>query len=91
MLSLKKKTSKLNLYNSYLIFLAFLICRILPILPIWGQLISLVGSSQWNEINTFHKCICIFTSIPLDILNVFWFYKIIKIFLKHRKDGNKSE
>ena len=91
MLTLNKKTNKLFVYNAYLIFLAFLTCRIIPILPIWGRILSLIGTPIWNEVEIFYKFVCVGTSLPLDILNLFWFYKIIKIFLKYRKDGNKHD
>ena len=54
-----------------------------------GRLISLIGSPDWNDIDLLHKFVLVGTSLPLDFLNVLWFYKIIKIALRYRKDENK--
>lgn len=82
--NLNMKTSKFYLYNGYMMTAAFLICRMFPIMPLWFQFYSLIGTKKWNQINLIYKCVCIFTSVPLDVLNIYWFGKLVKGCLKHR-------
>ncbi len=89
-MTLDKKNSKLNLYNSYVLVVAFFLVRILTIAPIWYIFYTLIGSPEWNSIEVKYKFVCVVTSLPLDILNLTWFSKIIQIALKYRKAANKE-
>jgi hypothetical protein len=44
---------------------------------------SLVNTPEWNSVDFRHKFICVTSSAPLDALNIYWFFKIIKTILRH--------
>jgi len=90
MYALNMKDNKWYMYNGYVMFISFAICRIVPIIPLWYNLWFSIGTPSWNQIGNFDKFICIFSSMPLDILNVYWFSKILKGVLKHRKAAKSN-
>ncbi len=32
-----------------------------------------MSTEAWNEIDLFYKVLCVITSLPLDVLNIYWF------------------
>lgn len=91
MVTLNKKDSKYFKYNAYIMVITFCLCRIFPIVPIWLQFYSLINTPTWNQISLFDKFLCVGSSMPLDILNVWWFSKIVKGALKYRSETAKKE
>lgn len=69
-----------------MMLISFALCRILPIIPLWIQFYSMYQSELWSQISLLDKFVCVFSSLPLDILNIYWFSKIAKGCLKARKD-----
>lgn len=82
LLTLNKKTSKLYLYNGILLVIAFALVRIVTIVPNWYVFFSLIHTPEFHSIELKHKMVCVLSCIPLDILNLVWFNKIIKIAVK---------
>lgn len=91
MLTLNKKSNKLFLYNAFLLFLSFIVFRIIPIIPLWKRIILLIGTPVWNDIGLLQKCVLLMTTVPLDIMNVYWCFKIIQKALKYSKEGDKLD
>ncbi len=52
---------------------------------------SLVNSPAWNSVDFRHKFICVTSSAPLDILNIYWFFKIIKTVLRHIQNPSTTK
>ena len=77
------KYSKYYSINAIFIFVFFFIFRIVPIVPIWLSFYTVTFDPNWDNVSLFYKCLCVLSSTPLDVLNVFWFYRIIAIALKH--------
>lgn len=82
LLTLNKKDSRLYLINGILLIVVFFLVRIVTILPLWTIFYSLMSTPTWDLIELKYKFICVFSSAPLDFLNVYWFGKIINIVLK---------
>jgi hypothetical protein len=83
LLTFDMKYSKYYSYNAIFIFVFFFIFRIIPIVPIWISFYVVTLDPKWDDVSLFYKCLCVLSSTPLDILNVFWFYRIIVIAYKH--------
>jgi len=83
LLTLKMKDSKLYLWNGFAIMLVFAAVRIFTIIPNWMIFFSLMETPAWNSVSFKHKFICVTSSGPLDILNVYWFTKIMRVLYKH--------
>lgn len=55
----------------------------MTIVPNWAIFFSLMETPAWNSVSFKHKFICVTSSGPLDVLNVYWFTKIIRVLYKH--------
>lgn len=86
LLTIKMKYSKLYVYNGFLIAIFFGLFRICPIIPIWYQFYLSTFVKEYELIPFGFKVICVFSSLPLDILNVYWFYLIINSMVRYTKD-----
>jgi hypothetical protein len=88
--TLNRKNSKLYVTNGLLLLFAFFLVRIITIVPNWYLFIESVQSPGWNSVELKYKLICVGSCIPLDILNIYWFSKIVKgalkFFAKKEKD-----
>ena len=82
LLTMGKKNSKLYVWNGVALVIMFALVRISTIIPIWSLFFSLMDSPAWNSIELKYKLICVLSSAPLDLLNIFWFSKILRILLK---------
>lgn len=78
LLSFKKKDSIWYTINGFLVFFSFFVFRVIPILPIWYSFYLGAQTPQWDKIHGFFKILCCITSIPLDVLNVYWFGLIFR-------------
>ncbi len=76
LLSLNLKNSKMYLCNGFMILILFAIFRILPIIPLWKLFYNSIGTDSWNYVIIYDKFLILFTNIPLDVLNIYWFFKI---------------
>jgi len=91
LLAFNMKNSKFYNYNGIMIFIVFGLFRIATIIPLWLIFYNLTNTPQWLTISVFHKILCVSTSLPLDILNLYWYYKIINIVWKFFKNDAKSD
>jgi len=78
LLSFRQEESIFYMVNGILVVLVFGLCRVLPIVPIWYIFYEGIGTDAWNKIDLFYKVLCVITSLPLDVLNVYWFQMIFK-------------
>lgn len=82
LLSFQQKGSGMYKYNGLFIVLTFLVFRIIPIIPIWYSYYDGMSTLAWTQISILYKVICVITSAPLDVLNIFWFKTIFKTAMK---------
>lgn len=82
LLMLNKKHTKFYMWNGVLIIASFTIFRIIPILPIWWSFFGLLKLPLWPEVHIGFKFLCLGSSIPLDILNLYWYFKIVRMAVK---------
>lgn len=82
LLLFKMKDSKYYTWNGMLIIVTFTVFRILPMLPIWYSFFQLLKHPLWPEVHLGFKCLCLGSSIPLDALNAFWYFKIMRMAIK---------
>ena len=59
--------------------------RIITIYPIWSIFFSLIEHPAWNSVEFKYKMVCIFSCAPLDILNIYWFGKMLRILIKRMR------
>lgn len=85
LLTLNKKDSRLYFWNGIAVILVFFTVRIVAIIPNWLIFFDLMDTPAWNSVGFRHKFICVGSSGPLDILNVYWFIKIIKTIVRHSR------
>lgn len=85
LLTIKMKYSKFYVYNGFLIALFFGLFRICPIIPIWYQFYLSTFAKEYELIPFGFKFICVFSSLPLDFLNVYWFYLIVNSMMRYTK------
>lgn len=85
LLTFKMKYSKLYVYNGFLIAIFFGLFRICPIIPIWYQFYLSTFVKEYELMSLGFKFICVFSSLPLDCLNVYWFYLIINSMRRYTK------
>lgn len=94
LLTLNKKNSKLFVTNGLILLVSFFLVRIVTIVPNWYLFFDSINSPAWYSIELKYKLICVVSCIPLDILNVYWFSKIIsgalKFFAKKSKNCDKN-
>jgi hypothetical protein len=76
---MNKKNSKFYIYNGFMLLIAFFFVRILTILPNWHAFFSLMHTHEFHSIETKYKIICVFSCVPLDGLNLFWFSKMFRM------------
>ena len=81
-LTLKMKDSPLYVWNSVTAMIVFFLVRIVTIIPNWVIFNASIDYSAWQNIHIVHKCICVGSTVPLDCLNLYWFWKMIKIVIK---------
>jgi hypothetical protein len=95
LLSVGKKDSLLYLINGIFILVVFGVFRLLSIPPVWYSFYISIGSQQWKAVPTVYKFLCCATSLPLDILNVYWYSKIIyglkKVLAKKVDSSHKND
>jgi hypothetical protein len=82
LLTYNMKNSALYLINGGALIILFFTVRIIAIPPFWYFMYKASQSPHWPHLATYHKIICVGVSIPLDLLNVYWFYKVILIAVK---------
>lgn len=85
LLTLNKKHTNFYLLNGIILIVVFFLVRIVTILPNWLIFYSLMHTPTWNAIGLHYKLICVFSCIPLDFLNIYWFGKIVNIIVKFFK------
>lgn len=91
LLTLNKKESKLYIYNGIVLIIVFALVRIVQIIPNWMIFFQLMNTPEWSSIELRYKLVCVGSCIPLDVLNLYWFSKIINIILKVIVGGNRKE
>ncbi len=91
LLTFKMKDTKFYLYNALIGTLVFFVFRIVTIIPSWYMLLTLVYIPEWKQVPFIYKIISIGGSIPLDGLNLFWFYRIICIAIKYSKPSREQK
>lgn len=79
------------MYNGICLILVFTLVRILQIVPNWRIFFELMNTAEWASIEFRYKLICVGSCVPLDVLNVYWFTKIINIVIKTLMGGKSSE
>lgn len=82
LLTLNMKSSKWYVYNGIATALMFFAVRIVTIVPNWLIFYACMNMPIWHSVHFVHKFICVFSSMPLDCLNVYWFSKIMAIVVK---------
>lgn len=82
LLTMNKKNSKWYTYNGLLLLIAFTCVRILTIVPIWYIFFTTMNTPEFHSIELKHKFVCVFSSSPLDVLNLFWWSKMIRMVRK---------
>ena len=82
LLLLKLKHTQVYAWNGILILVTFTLFRVLPIAPIWYSFARLIDLPAWPDVHIGFKCLCVGSSIPLDALNLFWYFKIVRMALK---------
>jgi hypothetical protein len=73
------------MYNGVAGLVVFFACRVATIPPFWYMIYHVRNSPFWTPIPIYYRFICVGGSIPLDSLNVYWFYRIILIGVKMMK------
>lgn len=82
LLHFKMKDTKFYTWNGVFILLSFSLFRILPIGPIWLSFFNLLKQPQWSQMHVGFKLLCIGASVSLDSLNIYWYYKIVRMAVK---------
>ena len=90
LLTLNMKSSKLYMYNGIATAVMFFLVRILTIAPNWLIFYACMNMPIWHSVHFVHKFICVFSSVPLDCLNVYWFSKIMAIVIKSIMPSSSS-
>lgn len=90
LLSFEKKDSIWYSINGFLILIAFGVFRVIPILPIWYTFYLGMYTPEWDQIHIFFKFLCVITSLPLDVLNIYWFNLIFSKAIEFLK-GNEVD
>ena len=90
LLTLNRKHSLLFQINGYLIIIVYAVFRILTIVPNWVMFFAFVNTPDWYAIALVYKLICVISCVSLDIFNLYWFAKIIKIFIKQLNTSSSS-
>jgi hypothetical protein len=88
------KESYIYYLSSWAVIVIFFLCRVAPIIPNWIIFYNIINLPLWNETYIGFKIICIFATIPLDCLNLYWFDKLItslRGYLKERSEKVKSD
>lgn len=91
LLAFQKKDSLWYTINGVCVLVAFGVFRILPIIPIWYTFYAGLSTPEWDQIHAFYKVLCVITSLPLDILNVYWFNLIFQKVIDVIKNGDSEE
>lgn len=91
LLAFQKKDSILYTINGFCVLVAFGVFRILPIVPIWYTFYIGLSTPEWDQIHTFYKFLCVITSLPLDILNIYWFNLIFQKVIDVLRNGDLDE
>lgn len=91
LLEFNMKNSIYYTINGVIILITFTVFRIATLPSSWMSLYKLTLLPAWNEVLLIFKCICVFSCIPLDILNINWFFKIITMVVKTLKSKDKNK
>ncbi len=73
--------SSIFILNNFLFAITFFLFRIVPIVPIWKNFYSQIYKPEWDLLGYSNVSICVSAGI-FDCLNIFWFYKILRIIFK---------
>lgn len=87
-LTLKMKESSIYIYNTLAAVVVFFFIRILTIVPNWWFFFESVNTPDWFKVALIHKIICVGATVPLDLLNIYWFSKIINLIKKYYYNKN---
>lgn len=88
------KSSQLYFYNGVVLTAVFFACRILCMPQCWYMIYSIYNTEPFMKSETA-RYVLISSCFALDILNVYWFYKLLKGVLRtleqRKLDNNKNE
>ncbi|CAF0711144.1 unnamed protein product [Brachionus calyciflorus] len=90
LLTINQKDSKLYKINGIFLIVVFTLVRIVQMIPNWLIFFESMNTLEWSSIEMKYKIVCVGSCVPLDILNLYWFSKIIKIVYK-TVCGSKSK
>jgi hypothetical protein len=93
LLDFKMKSSIYYVINGLVALIMFGVFRVVVIVPLWISFFQLIHLPIWPNIHPGLKLLCVGTSIPLDFLNIYWFYKIVLMaikIVKHKEISNHS-
>jgi len=71
------RKSRLFLLNGIAMAAIFFIARIASIPPYWLKIYSIIGTTQSDDLGKLW-IVLISTCFILDLINIFWFYKIFQ-------------
>lgn len=83
LLELKKTQTKLYFYNGLVILALFGLVRVLVIPVHWYIIFMYTKAAEWSTTPLFLRTIGVTAGIPLDVLNVFWYFKIVRNAKRH--------
>ena len=75
---LNRKGSTLFLVTSIAMVVVFFLCRILPIWWFWMNLIAVLMDPASTIVLWYVRVWTVFTYIAFDVLNILWFWKMLK-------------
>ena len=90
LLELKKTQTKLYFYNGLIILALFALVRVLVIPIHWYIIFMYTKASEWSSTPVLLRTIGVTAGIPLDVLNVFWYFKIVRNAKRHLKTVSAS-
>lgn len=85
------KSTKIYFYNGVILTAMFGLCRILTLPPCWYLIYSVYGTESFESTQGC-KYVLISSCFVLDLLNLIWFYKLVKGVHKQltQKDTNEN-
>ncbi len=84
------KQNRIYYYNGIGLLITFLIFRVVPIIPSWSHFYYITYKPEWNSVDYASALIIPVSKISLDILNIYWFAKIVQGLIKFRKGQPKK-
>ncbi|CAF0739139.1 unnamed protein product [Brachionus calyciflorus] len=79
LLTLKLEDTKLYIWNGIVVVISFGLVRILALYPLWMNFYECFSHKQWHLIHSYFKILCVGVTVPLDMLNIYWYSRIISI------------